>query len=563
MKLKRFWTIVILVFILVGNLAVTSQSLNDADILDALRPALESIQGDNILAHIKTLASDEFEGRAPGTKGEALTVKYLVDQFKRTGLKPGNPNGTYTQEVPLIGFKTRPNIELSVKGKKLPLNYPEDFVHKMPRLLPQVSVNDLEVIFAGYGIAAPEYGWDDYKGTNVRNKLVIVLSGEPAIADKNDSSVPDKAMFKGGLRTYYGTRESKYEIALQHGAAAILVITDAEKQNTYSIFQTFARLGGTALKPRTSNKQSPALTGLITINAVRRIFAAAGNDFDETQKAANSKDFNAISATATANISITNDLREVKSKNVVARIEGSDSRLKNEFIIYSAHWDHLGRDENLKGDQIYNGAIDNAAGTAQLLEIAAAFARLGKKPKRSILFIATTAEEKGYLGSRYYALNPLYPLAKTVANINLDACNVWGKTRDLASTGYGNSTLDEILEKAARLQGRTFMKGSLDNGGLYFGSDQIEFAKAGIPAVFPFSGFEYIDKPADFGDKKWGNYGEKDYHQVTDEVEADWDLSGGAEDAKWLMIAGYLVAQSRERPKWSNDSEFKNRQLSK
>ena len=542
-----------------GSLTITSQSSSDTNLLTTLRPALETIQGENILTHIKTLASDEFEGRAPGTIGETKTVEYLSSQFKQSGLKPGNPNGTYFQEVPMVGFLTRPNIELSVKGANVPINYPDDFVHETPRLLPQISLKNIEIVFAGYGIIAPEYGWDDYKQTDVRNKLVVVLSGEPLIADKTDVSKSDKTMFKGDLRTYYSTREFKYETARQKGAAAILVITDPEKQSTFSLFQTFARMEGLALKPKSSDKQSLALTGLITINTVRRIFAAGGKEFDEMQKTAQDKNFNAVSANASANISIKSELREVKSKNVVARIEGSDPRLKNEFVIYSAHWDHLGRDRNLKGDQIYNGAIDNAAGTAQLLEIAAAFAKLGKKPKRSILFIATTAEEKGYLGSRYYTLNPLYPLAKTIANINLDGCNVWGKTKDLASSGYGNSTLDEILEQAAILQGRAFLKGSLDNGGLYFSSDQIEFAKAGVPAVFPFSGFEYIDKPADFGDKKWGKYGEKDYHQVTDEVEADWDLSGGAEDAKWLLIAGYLIAQSEKRPKWSNDSEFRNR----
>ena len=550
--------ILCLVSILAGSLTIASQNTSDTNVLTALRPALESIRGEKILTHIKTLASDEFEGRAPGTKGETKTVEYLIERFKQFGLKPGNPDGTYIQEVPMVGFQTRPQIEISVQGKKVPLNYPEDFVHETPRLLAQVSLKNLGVVFVGYGIVAPEYDWDDYRETDVRNKIVVVLSGEPTIPDENDLSKADKRMFKGDLRTYYSTRESKYEIAHRHGAAALLIVTDPEKQATFSIFQTFARLEGAALKPRASDKQSLALTGLITINAARRIFAAAGKEFDEMQKAAQSKNFKAVSANASANLSLANKLRELKSRNVVARIEGSDPRLKNEFIIYTAHWDHLGRDENLKGDQIYNGAIDNAGGTAQLLEIAAAFAKLGKKPKRSILFIATTAEEKGYFGSRYYALNPLYPLGKTVADINLDGCNVWGKTRDLTSSGYGNSTLDEFLDKAANLQGRKFLKESLDNDGIYFASDQIEFAKAGVPAVFPFSGYDYIDKPADFGEKKWGKYGEKNYHQVTDEVEADWDLTGGAEDAAWLMLTGYLIAQSEKRPEWSNDSEFKN-----
>lgn len=250
-------------------------------------------------------------------------------------------------------------------------------------------------------------------------------------------------------------------------------------------------------------------------------------------------------------------IRKVVSSNVVARVEGTDPRLKDEYVIYSAHWDHLGKDPTLAGDQIYNGAIDNAAGTAQLLEIARAFAGLRRKPKRSILFIAVTAEEKGHLGSRWYARHPLFPISKTIANINLDGGNVWGLTSDLITTGYGLSTLDEALGEAARLQGRTFVNEALDDGSLYFASDQVEFALAGIPAVFPFSGNTYVGKPKEFGEARWAAYSRKDYHKVTDEVQSDWNLSGAAEDARWLLIAGYNVADAGTRPEWKRGSEFK------
>lgn len=546
-----------LISLIVSGLSVVGQESNEgASVSSVLKTALDSVTGDEILTHIKKLASDEFEGRGPATRGEMLTVNYLVDQFKRSGLRPGNPDGTFVQKVPMVGFVSQPKIDVQSSGKNVPLNYQVDFVHDYPALRPSVSTKNSGVVFAGYGIVAPQYGWDDYKDVDVRNKLVIVLSGEPSAPDKNDPSKLDPTIFKGDTRTYYSTREFKYDIAAKKGAAAILVITDPEKSITYSLFQTFAKMEGFALKPRTPSLAF-AMAGLITINAARRLFTSAGKDLARLEESAGNKDFRPIPANAIANISVKTKLRNVASRNVVARIEGSDPQLKNEYVIYSAHWDHLGKDTNLKGDQIFNGAQDNAVGAAQLLEVAKGFARLPKKPKRSILFIAVTAEEKGFLGSRYYAQHPLFPVAKTVANINLDGGNVWGVTADLITTGYGLSTLDEFLAEAARIQGRKFINEAIDNGGLYFGSDQIEFAKVGIPACFPFSGSEYVGRPKDWGDKKWEAYSQERYHQVSDEVKLDWDLSGAAEDAKWLLITGYNVAQAAKRPEWKAGSEFK------
>jgi len=289
------------------------------------------------------------------------------------------------------------------------------------------------------------------------------------------------------------------------------------------------------------------------------MLAAAGQDLGLLQGSAQTRGFKPVVTNARAKIDVTSKLRNIESQNVIARIEGSDPHLKNEYVIYTAHWDHLGIDKSLKGDQIYNGAVDNAVGVAEMLAIARAFTKLPHTPKRSVLFIATTGEEKGWLGSRYYVQHPLYPLSKIVADINIDGGNVWGRTRDVNSSGYGYSTLDEFFERAAELQGRAFSKGSMDNNGLYFGSDNIEFARAGVPAFFAFGGFEYIDKPADFGGKKWNDYADKDYHQVSDQMRSDWDLSGAADDARWLMIGGYSIAQAKSRPKWKMGSEFKRR----
>lgn len=552
--------VILLILALIGFLPAASQESGDGDgdgVLTFLRPALNSIKADEILQNVKVLASDKFEGRNVGTAGEALTVNYLVDQFKRAGLEPGNPDGTYVQKVPLIGFRTKPQIEFSINGEKFPLQFPDDFIHEFPRLQPNVTVKNSGIVFAGYGIVAPEYDWDDYKAIDVRNKLVILLGGEPSIHDKNDPKKLDAGFFKGDLRTFYSTMEFKKELALKKGAAAVLCITDPEKSPNYSIFKTFALLEGFALRPQGPANKALAITGLITIGASRKLLAASGQDFEALQKSAQSKDFKPVLTSAKANISVTNKLRRVESQNVVARIDGSDPRLKNEYVIYTAHWDHLGRDKDLKGDQIYNGAIDNAIGTAQLLAVAKGFAMLPKKPKRSILFIAVTAEEKGFLGSRYYAQHPLFPIARTAANINLDGGNAWGRTKDIMQSNYGLSTLDETFDEAARMQGRVFLNESLGDGGYYFGSDQIEFAKVGIPAAFPFSGFNYPGKATDFGEKMWNAYGDKDYHKVSDEVGSNWDLSGAAEDAQLFLIAGYNVAQVLKRPEWKAGSEFR------
>ena len=364
-------------------------------------------------------------------------------------------------------------------------------------------------------------------------------------------------MFRGETRTYYSTRDFKFDLAAEKGAAGILIVYDPTKANTYSLFQTFAKMEGFALKSSRANTRT-LISGLMTLDAAKRIFSASGQDLEKLSANAAQAGFSAIETRARANIAVRSKLRNVVSRNVVARIEGSDPVLKSEYVIYSAHWDHLGRDRKLKGDQIYNGAIDNAIGTAMLLEVANGFASLPKRPRRSILFIATTSEEKGYLGSRHYARNPLYPIADAVANINLDGGNAWGITKDVLSANYGLSTLDETLEESALMQKRGFLRESLGDGGLYYGSDQMEFAKAGIPSIFPFSGFDYVGKPKDFGDGKWSSYSDNDYHQVSDEIRPDWDLSGAAEDARWLLIAGWKISQAPKWPQWKPESEFIN-----
>lgn len=310
-----------------------------------------------------------------------------------------------------------------------------------------------------------------------------------------------------------------------------------------------------------ATRPSLLMSGLLDIDAARRVLAAAGADLSTLEAAAGKTDFKPLALDASADVALATTLREAVSRNVVARVPGADPGLKDEYVVYTAHWDHLGRDGGLEGDQVYNGAIDDGIGVAQWLAIARAFAALPAKPKRTLLFVATTCEEKGYLGSRHYVRHPFAPIDAHVANINLDGGNAWGRTRDVMSSGYGLSDIDDALARAAAMQGRDFATASIDDDGLYFGSDNIEFAKAGVTAVFPFSGFAYPGKPDDFGERKWNAYADHDYHQVSDEVRPDWDLSGAAEDARWLMMAGYLLADSAQRPQWRPHSEFAGRRF--
>lgn len=519
-------------------------------------PKFAEISAKQLMTHVRELASDRFEGRGPTTKGEELTVAYLIRQLKGAGLMPGNPDGTYVQDVPLVGYRSQPNLTFTVRGKTLPMQFPDDFIHEFPRLTTHAEAIAAPVIFGGYGIVAPEFGWDDYKGTDVAGKVVLLMGGEPSRPDKKNPKNLDSKFFRGEMRTRYSGRDYKAECLRMKGAAGVVFLASAESPKSFNIYKTFAVMEGLDFPDEASNKHKLVTTGVLHPRAAEQVFRAAGLDLNDLKLKAKAPTFRPVALQATADLKIETSLRPTSSQNVVGIVRGSDPKLRNEYVVISAHWDHLGKDPNLKGDQIYNGAIDDGIGVSQLLEMARSFQKLKVKPKRSILFILTTAEEKGWLGSKYYVQHPLYPLKQHVANINLDGGNAWGRTRDLMVSGYGLSTLDAILGQAAKEQGRKFQQESIDDDGLYFGSDQIEFARGGIPAVFPFSGFDYIGKPKDFGDQKWSHYGEHDYHQVSDEIKPDWDLSGAAEDARWMAIAAYKVANNGKRPHWLPGAEL-------
>ncbi|MDT5294357.1 MAG: hypothetical protein QOJ76_1237 [Acidobacteriota bacterium] len=523
-----------------------------------LKPALDSITSADLLSHIKTLSSDEFEGRGPGTRGEELSVKYITEQFQRIGLKPGNPDGTYVQKVPLEGVRAEPQLSITVGGKQLSYNSPDDFVAASRRYTPQVDVNDSDIVFVGYGVEAPEYGWDDYKGVDVKGKTIVMLVNDPAVPDPADPSKLDPKTFKGDAMTYYGRWTYKYEIASKKGAAAAIIVHEtAPAGYPFEVVKNSRSKENFDIQSADKNMSFVGVESWITLDRAKELFSAAGQDFDALKKTAATKDFKPVALNAKASFHLKNTLRTIDSQNVIGKLEGSDPTLKDEYVVYTAHWDHLGKDDKAQGDQIYNGAIDNASGVATILEIAEAFTKLPTPPKRSIIFLAVTAEEKNLLGAKYYATHPLYPLQKTLADINIDGVNQWGKTSDIVLIGLGNSTLDAVATEAAAAQGRTVKGDPEPEKGFFYRSDHFEFAKQGVPALDPDAGIDYIGKPPEYGKQKRDEYTNNDYHKPSDEVKPDWDLSGAVDDAQLLLAIGYHVLQGNKYPEWNPGTEFK------
>ena len=522
------------------------------------KEATDAITPGDLLKHITVLASDEFEGRAPGSKGEELSVKYISEQFKTLGLKPGNPNGSYTQEVPLAGIMTAPTASFTVGDKKTELKFPDDYVASSARLQSEIKAENTDVVFVGYGVVAPEYGWDDYKGVDVRGKTILMLINDPAIPDPADPSKLDPKMFKGSAMTYYGRWTYKYEIAAEKGAAAAVIIHETvPAAYPYAVIISSWAKENFEIDAADKNMGAAQIRSWITLDVAKKLLADSGQDFDALKKAALTKEFRPVTIGAKADFDLKQTVWPFKSRNVVGKIEGSDPKLKDEWIIYTAHWDHLGRHEELKGDQIFNGAADNASGVGGLIELATGYLKLKPAPKRSVLFMATTAEEAGLLGAKFYAEHPLYPLEKTLADINMDGLSLWGKTRDIEDISFGNSDLDDMLAAAAGRHGRVMNPNSQPEKGGFYRADQFEFSKVGLPSLYTGAGKDVIGKPPGFGQQKKDEFVAKHYHQPSDEVNPEWDVSGGAEDLRLLFEVGYQVANGDKFPEWKPGTEFK------
>ena len=521
--------------------------------------AFPGIDANAVLQHTKVLSSDEYEGRAPGTRGEDLAVRYIVDQFKSIGLKPGNTDGSYIQKVPLVGITTDPNVTLTFnkEDKKLTLMFKDDFVAGTMHISETVKISNSEVVFVGYGVQAPEFSWDDYKAADLKGKTLVMLVGDPPVPDRGNPTQLDPKVFGGKAMTYYGRWTYKYEIGAKLGAAGVLIVHETGPAGyPFSVLQ-----GGGAeqfdLIAPDKNMSRAAVEGWITLDQARRLFTLAGKDFDILKKAAVSSDFKPVPFGVKASIALHNKIRTIDSRNVAGLVEGSDPKLKNEYIIYTSHWDHLGIGPEVNGSKIYHGAMDNASGVGGLIEISRAYARASTPPKRSILFLAVTAEEQGLLGSEYYAHNPIYPLAKTLAVINMDGLNFYGKTKDLTITGLGNSDLDDYAAQVASEQSRVVNPDPMPEKGSYYRSDHFPFAKQGVPALESGSGIDYIGRPEGWGKHIRDQYIANDYHQPSDVFKPDWNLSGVVQDLQYYWMVGYRVAQADKFPQWKPGTEFK------
>ena len=505
------------------------------------------ISADTLLAETETLASDEFEGRAPGSEGETKTVAYLTEQFSALGLTPGNPDGTWVQDVPLVGITPLPgdNLVVSADGESRTLEPAVDYVAATKHVVDAVEVSDAEFVFVGYGARAPEYDWDDFGDTDVSGKILLFLVNDPPLDD----------VFGGPAMTYYGRWTYKHEIAAELGAAGSLVIHETGPAGyPWEVVGSTPYAESFDLVAADDNLSRATFEGWVQRATAESLFEMAGLDFEEAKQQAADRAFEPIPLGVTGALRVRNELRRIDSQNVVARIQGSEA--PDEVVMYVAHWDHLGVDPSLDGDGIFNGAADNATGTAGLIELARAFMH-AEPPRRSVLFLAVTAEEQGLLGSRHYGENPLYPAAQTVAALNMDVLNQWGRTRDMTIVGMGQSELDGVASDVAARLGRTLDPDPEPEKGFYYRSDHFSFAKAGIPAFYADPGVEYIDKPEGYGIEKRTEYTANDYHKVSDEVKPDWDLSGALEDLTFMYHMGARLAAGDEWPAWSETSEFR------
>jgi Zn-dependent M28 family amino/carboxypeptidase len=515
---------------------------------------LPPIDLDRLLAHTRKLSSDEFEGRAPGTKGEDLSVNYLADQFTKVGLKPGNTDGTYFQKVPLVGITPAPAPLVFRKGGQTQtLKWKEDVVAWTKHVAGAASLHDSELVFVGYGVVAPEYDWDDFKGVDVKGKTIVMLVNDPPVPDPVNPDQLDPKTFGGKAMTYYGRWTYKYEMAAQKGAAGALIIHETGPAG-YGFNVVQGKTGEQFdLVTPDKNMGRAAIEGWITLDSAKALLTSAGQDFDALKKKAATRDFTPVPLGVTASMEITNKLRTINSRNVLGKLEGSDPKLKDEYVVYTAHWDHFGK----TADGIFHGAEDDGLGCAALIEMANAFAKLPAPPKRSILFLAVTAEEQGLLGSEYYSVAPIYPLARTVADINMDSWNVHGRTKDMTLTGYGASELDDYARDAAAEQGRLVHGDAEPEKGFYYRSDHFNFAKQGVPALDLASGVDYIGKPPEYSEQIRKEWTDKRYHTPLDVVLPDWDLNGTREDLRVLFAVGQRVAMADKFPDWKPGNEFK------
>jgi len=541
--MKHYFSLTLLATAVLAGCATTSITPTD------VTNGHNSIQADELAKHVKVLASDEFGGRAPSSPGEKLTLDYLTAQFKALGLEPGNGD-SYLQEVPLVSLEADSNMVLSIGGKDY--QYKKDMVMGSSRISAQEGIENSELVFVGYGVNAPEYNWNDYEGLDVKGKTVVMLVNDPGFATK------DPTLFTGDAMTYYGRWTYKYEEASRQGAAGAIIIHEtAPASYPWSVVENSWSGEQFGFQKENNNMDRVAVEGWVTTDVAKELFTKAGLDFDTAKENAAKGAYHVDMGDLTASVNVKNTIKKSVSYNFIATLPGSEQ--PDEHVIYSAHWDHLGTDKTRKGDQIYNGAHDNATGTAGLIEVAEAFTKLPKHPSRSMTFLAVTAEEQGLLGSKYYAANPVIAANKTVANINMDSLNLLGKVKDMNVVGIGKSQMDEFLATAAKEQGRTISGDPKPSSGGYYRSDHFAFANMGIPAMYAGGGTVAADEETANYRKRMSLVLRGCYHQPCDRYRDEWDLSGAVQDLQLFYKVGFDISEQEQWPTWNTNSEFQRK----
>ena len=533
-------------------LSLTVAACDSSPTMERAKSDADLMTAESLMSHIKVLASDEFGGRAPSSEGEKLTVDYLINAFTELGLEPANGD-KYTQDVPLISMTAAPTASFKITdaaGKVTDLTYLKDMVVLTRRMQENIQYKDSEMVFVGYGINAPERGWNDYEGIDVKGKTVVIMVNDPGFATQ------DPALFNGNAMTYYGRWTYKYDEAAAQGAAGAIIIHDTAPaaypwgvvENGWSgpQFYTVRADRGAGLT---------AMEGWVTNDVAAKMFADSGLDYEALKKAAETPGFKAVPMPLTAAVNIDTAISESSSQNVAGILRGSEN--PDEMFVYMAHWDHLGTDPNIEGDGIYNGAMDNATGTAALLELAKAFTQGSDKPKRSIMFLAVAAEEQGLLGSGHYGANPLHPLNKTVAGLNMDGLNTYGPTKDLMIIGHGNSELDDYMETIAKSYNRILVPDQSPEKGYFYRSDHFQLAKYGVPMLYAEAGINHLEKGEAYGREIAEYYTTHDYHQPSEEVKDDWVIEGAIADNRMYYDLGNTLSNNGAWPAWREGTEFK------
>lgn len=521
---------------------------------NAAEEAAAQISGEFIRKIVKEIADDRYEGRGPGSRGDVAARQYLAKELEASGLEPGGTDGSWEQEFELVSVDTKQPDEWAFQrgDESLTFKQWDDFIVNSDVQIDRAEFDDAEVVFVGYGIQAPEFDWDDYKGHDLNGKVLLMMNNDPEW---------DPDLFGGETRLWYGRWDYKYAKAAEQGAVgAIIIHTTPSAGYPFQVLQTSGT--GPQFQLPAGDEPHSQITAWMVEDAARKLVAMAGLDLDELRESADNRDFEPVPLGITTSIGMDVEIVRTKSANVLGLIPGSDRELKDEVVIYTAHHDHLGIGKpNAEGDNIYNGAYDNASGVGVVMSIAQGMKALPNAPRRSVLIALVGAEEQGLLGSKYYAEHPTFPSGKIAANINYDGGNIWGHTHDVTFIGLGKSTADQLVEMISEEQGRVVKPDQFPSRGYFYRSDQFSFAQTGVPAVYLKPGMDFVDRPEGWGKAQINHFTEINYHQPSDEYDDSWNFDGAVIDAQLGFWTGLAVANADQMPTWNEGDEFEAARL--